>query len=214
MTLTVGALWRYPVKSFGGEPLAEADLRTSGIVGDRVVHVRGPEGIRTARRHHGLLGLHAVIGPDGEPVVDGRPWTSPEVLERVRAAAGAEAVLARSDDRERFDILPVLVATDGAVAAFGRDVRRLRPNIVIAGVDHLDEFTWPGAELHIGEVVIALDSRRGRCPMTTVDPDTLDVDRGVLRDIIARFDGRLALNADVLRPGRIAVGDPVELVRP
>ena len=214
MTLTVGALWRYPVKSFGGEPLAEADLRTSGIVGDRVVHVRGPEGIRTARRHHGLLGLHAVIGPDGEPVVDGRPWTSPEVLERVRAAAGADAVLARSDDRERFDILPLLVATDGAVAAFGRDVRRLRPNIVIAGVDHLDEFTWPGAELHIGEVVIALDSRRGRCPMTTVDPDTLDVDRGVLRDIIARFDGRLALNADVLRPGRIAVGDPVELVRP
>ena len=125
---------------------------------------------------------------------------------RVRAAAGPDAMLARHDGPERFDVLPLLVATDGAVAAFGRDVRRLRPNIVIDGVDGVDEFGWPGAELHIGDVVIALDSRRGRCPMTTVDPDTLEVDRGVLKDIIARFDGMLALNAEVLVPGTMRVG--------
>src|SRR5690606_12798811 len=113
------------------------------------VHVRGPEGIRTARRHHDLLGMHASLGPDGEPLVDGQPWTSPEILRRVRAAAGTDAELVRSAEWERFDILPLLVATDGAIAEFGRDARRLRPNIVIAGVDHLDEFTWPGAELHI-----------------------------------------------------------------
>ena len=64
------------------------------------------------------------------------------------------------------------------------------------------------------DTVIALDSRRGRCPMTTVDPDTLDVNRAVLKDIIARFDGKLALNAAVLRPGTIHVGDPVQLVWP
>ena len=78
----------------------------------------------------------------------------------------------------------------------------------------MDEITWPGAELHIGDTIIALDSRRGRCPMTTVDPDTLAVDRAVLKDIITRFDGKLALNADVIRPGTIHVGDPVQLVRP
>ena len=54
----------------------------------------------------------------------------------------------------------------------------------------------------------------GRCPMTTVDPDSLAVDRAVLKDIITRFDGKLALNAAVLRPGTIRVGDPVLLVRP
>jgi uncharacterized protein YcbX len=149
VNLTVGALWRYPVKTLAGERLDLADVTTNGIVGDRVVHVRGPEGVRTSRRHHNLLGL-----------------------ERVRAAAGADATLARYDGPERFDVLPLLVATDGAVSSFGRDVRRLRPNIVIDGVDGMDEITWPGAELHIGDTVIALDSRRGRCPMTTVDPDT------------------------------------------
>ena len=214
MTLTVGALWRYPVKTLAGERLNTAEITANGIVGDRIVHVRGPEGVRTSRRHHNLLGLHATLGADGEPLVDGQRWTSPDVLDRVRAAAGYDATLARHDGPERFDILPLLVATDGAVAAFGRDIRRLRPNIVIDGVDGMDETGWPGAELHIGDVVIALDSLRGRCPMTTVDPDTLAVDRGVLKDIIFRFNGKLALNADVLIPGIIRVGDPVEFVWP
>ncbi len=214
MNLTVGALWRYPVKTLAGERLDVAEITTNGIVGDRIVHVRGPEGVRTSRRHHNLLGLHAMLGADGQPIVDGQPWNSPEVLERVRAAAGQDATLAPYDGPERFDVLPLLVATDGAISSFGRDIRRLRPNIVIDGVDGMDEIHWPGAELHIGDVVIALDSRRGRCPMTTVDPDTLGVDRAVLKDIIHRFDGKLALNADVLRPGVVRVGDPVELVWP
>jgi uncharacterized protein len=213
MTLTVGALWRYPVKSLAGERLDIAEITTLGIVGDRIVHVRGPEGVRTSRRHHNLLGLHATLGPDGEPLVDGKPWNSPEILARVRAVAGPDAILGRYDGPERFDVLPLLVATDGAVESFGRDVRRLRPNIVIDGVDGMDETSWPGAELHIGDAVIALDSRRGRCPMTTVDPDTLDVDRAVLKDIFARFDGKLALNAAVLHPGTIRVGDAARLVR-
>ena len=214
MNLTVGALWRYPVKTLGGEALDIAEITKNGIVGDRNVHVRGPEGVRTSRRHHRLIGLHASIDADGEPLVDGLPWRSPEVLRRVQAAAGADAELARYDGPERFDILPLLVATDGAVAEFGRDVRRLRPNIVIDGVHGMDEVRWPGAELHIGDVVISLDSLRGRCPMTTVDPDTQEVDREVLKDIIRRFSGKLALNADVIRPGTIRVGDAVNLVRP
>ena len=147
-------------------------------------------------------------------MVDGRVWTDPEVLAHVREAAGDDATLAAYDGPERFDVLPLLVATDGAIAEFGRDLRRLRPNIVIGGVEGMDEIDWPDAELHIGDVVIAIDSRRGRCPMTTVDPDTLVRDRAVLTDIIHRFDGKLALNASVLRPGIIRVGDAVRLVRP
>lgn len=121
------------------------------------------------------------------------------------AAAGYDGV-------ERFDILPLLVATDGAVAAFGRDVRRLRPSLLIGGVRGMGETDWPGAELRVGDAVVRLDSLRGRCPMTTVDPDTLDRDPEALRDIGRRFGGRLALNAEVLSPGQVRVRDSVELV--
>ena len=214
VVMTVAALWRYPVKSLAGEPIDSAELTANGIPGDRVVQVRGPEGVRTSRSrdHYRLLGLHATLGADGEPLIDGHPWASPEALGRVRAVAGADAELARSDRGARFDILPLLVATDGAVAAFGRDVRRLRPNILIAGVEGLAEVDWPGSELHIGESIIRLDSLRPRCPMTTVDPDTLERDVEVLKDIARRFQGRLALNADVTTPGTIHVGDAVRLV--
>lgn len=213
MTLHVDQLWRYPVKTLAGELLEVAEVTANGIVGDRTVHVRGPEGVRTSRRQHSLLGLHGTLDPDGRPMIDGHPWDSDEAGALVRAAAGEDAWLAAYDGPERFDVLPLLVATDGAIAAFGRDVRRLRPNIVISGVDGMEETSWPGAELHIGDVVIALDSMRPRCPMTTVDPDTLERDPGVLRDIARRFGGRLALNASVLAAGRITVGDDVGLVR-
>lgn len=212
MTLHIAGLWRYPVKSLAGEPLVRAHLTSAGIPGDRIVHVRGPEGVRTARRQHRLLGLKGGLSRDGHPTINGLSWRSREALDLVRGAAGRDAWLALSDEEERFDVLPLLVATDGAVAAFGRDVRRLRPNILLGGVEGMSEVDYPGAELHVGEAVIRLDSLRPRCPMTTVDPDTLDRDPAVLRDIGRRFRGRLALNATVLRPGVVTVGDGVFLV--
>ena len=48
--------------------------------------------------------------------------------------------------------------------------------------------------------------------MTTFDPDTLEQDVDVLRDIDARFGGELALNAFAESAGTIAVGDHVELL--
>ena len=209
MALHVAGLWRYPVKSLAGEPLASAAIGASGIPGDRIVRVRGPEGVRTSRRQYRLLGLRGTLDRDGRPRIDGHLWNTPDALTLVKAAAGSDAWLEASADLDRFDILPLLVATDGAVAAFGRDVRRLRPNILIGGVEGLDEREWPGAQLHIGDAIVRLDSLRGRCNMTTVDPDTLHVDPEVLRDIVRRFGGRIALNAEVIRGGSIRIGDPV-----
>lgn len=213
MTLWVKGLWRYPVKSLAGEAVQTAELTTNGIRHDRIVHVRGPEGLRTSRRQYHLLGLQGSLDPLGQATINGHPWDSEAALAAVRAAAGEDAELVAFDGPERFDILPLLVATDGAVSEFGRDIRRLRPNILIGGVEGMDEINWPGSELHIGDAIIRVDSRRGRCSMTTVDPDTIERDPKVLRDIVRRFDGQLALNAEVLRPGFVRVGDHVELVR-
>lgn len=109
-------------------------------------------------------------------------------------------------------MLPLLVATDGAIAALGEDGRRLRPNVVIGGVDGLVERDWPGRRLRLGEAEIDVAQLRARCVMTTYDPDTQEQDPEVLRRIVRDFDGRIALDCAVIRPGRIRVGDPVELL--
>ena len=209
----VAELWRHPVKSMAGESLTRAEIRADGIVGDRVVQVRGGHGrVVTARTRPRLLGHRATLGPDGEPLVDGRPWRASEVARDVVAAVGAGARLVRDDGVERFDVLPLLVATDGAIRALATDRRRLRPNIVIAGVEGLAERTWEGRQLKIGEVVIGVRDLRQRCIMTTFHPDSLEQDVDVLRRINREFDGRLALNCYVVSPGAVAVGDQVELV--
>jgi uncharacterized protein YcbX len=213
MTLSLGQLWRYPVKSMAGERMERTTLTELGVPGDRLVWVRGPEGVRTARRQYALLGLRGTLSPDGDVLVNGHPWDSPDAAALVRAAAGEDAWLERAPAGFQFDILPLLVATDGAVATFGRDVRRLRPNLVIDGVVGMDETTWAGAALSIGQATIELDSLRARCPMTTVDPDTITRDHEVLKDIGRRFGGKLALNAAVSRGGEIVVGAPVRLQR-
>jgi uncharacterized protein YcbX len=196
-----------------GEPLQRAELRRDGIIGDRVVHVRdASDRVVTARTRPKLLGHRARLGPDGEPLVDGRPWRDDGVAQDVVAAAGRGARLERYDGVERFDVLPLLIATDGAIEAFGFDRRRLRPNLLIAGVPGLAEREWEGRALRAGTARIGLHSLRARCVMTTFDPDTLKQDVGVLRHIQREFDGRLALNAFVIREGVIAVGDPVDLL--
>ena len=214
----VAEIWRYPVKSMAGELLQRARLTTSGINGDRVIQVRNGQGRTvTSRTHPGLLGLRATLDEHGLPLVDGRAWTDKKVLATVQQIVGPGAKLVRDDSLDRFDILPLLVATDGAIAAFGRDRRRLRPNIIVGGVNGLDERTWPGRQLVIagvaGDVAISVQDLRGRCIMTTFDPDTLAHDPNVLRDIVMRFAGKLALNCDVLLGGAIQVGQEVKVHR-
>jgi uncharacterized protein len=206
-------LWRYPVKSMAGERLERVHAGPLGLSGDRVVQVYDGRGrLVTARTHPRLLGLRATLGPDGEPLVDDRPWHAPDVRARVAAIVGPGARLIRNEDPARFDILPLLVATDGAISAFGRDGRRLRPNLIVGGVDGLDERSWEGRVLRIGPVLVALADLRGRCVMTTVDPDTQAQDHGVLKDIVRRFDGRLALNAEVIQAGELRTASTVELL--
>jgi uncharacterized protein YcbX len=205
-------LWRYPVKSMAGERLSRVWVSAGGVDGDRTVQVRDAAGhMLTARRYPALLGLQATQHDDGEPRVNGRLWSAPETIAAVRTATVPDAMLVRNEDPERFDILPLLVATDGAIAALGIDGRRLRPNIVVGGVPGTAERDWPGRTLHIGGVAIRLDSLRGRCVMTTWDPDTLVQDPSVLRRIARDFGGKVALNADVLTPGWLSAGDSVVL---
>jgi hypothetical protein len=209
----VAELWRYPVKSLAGERLEEATIRRDGVAGDRLVQVYDARGrVITARTHPDLLGHRGTLGPDGEPRIDGWPWASAEAAARIADALGWTPRLERFVGDERFDVLPLLVATDGAIQALGVDGRRLRPNIVVGDVEGLAEREWPGRRLRIGEVVIAVAKLRARCVMTTYDPDTQAQDPAVLRRIVREFGGTMALDCAVETGGAVRVGDPVVLL--
>ncbi len=212
--MTIAEIWRYPVKTMAGEKLQRVRLGPLGLEGDRVVHVEDAEGgVITSRTHPRFLGLRGTLGPDGEPVVDGRPWRGAEVAAVIEDIAGKGTRLVRYDGAERFDVLPLLVATDGAISAFGHDGRRLRPNIVIGGVEGLSEREWPGSRLVTGKAVIGVQNLRQRCIMTAVDPDTLVRDKEITREIYSRFGGKLALDCFVIQGGELSVGDEVQLLR-
>jgi uncharacterized protein YcbX len=207
-------IWRYPVKTMAGEKLQRVNIGPLGIEGDRIVHVEDiHEQVITSRSHPRFLGHRGTLGPEGEPLVDGLPWNSPKVAAEVVDIVGAGAKLVHYDGSERFDVLPLLVATDGAITAFGHDHRRLRPNLVVGGVEGLAERNWPGYCLRIGKVLIGVQNLRLRCIMTSYDPDTLAQDKEITRSIYRRFEGKLALNCFVIESGEIKVGDEVHLVQ-
>jgi len=213
--MVVKELWRYPVKSMRGERLDAVQIGLDGVRGDRLVYVREASGrVVTSRYRPHLLGLNGTLGPDGEALVDGEPWTARSVLEKVRAATTPDVELVHFegvDHGQRYDVLPLTVLTDGMAQAVGVDHRRFRPNIVIGGVEELAEASWPGSYLQIGELVIGVRNRRSRCVMTTFDPDTLEQDPRVLMRVVRDFGGTVALDCWVEAPGPVAVGDRVEL---
>ncbi len=210
----VAELWVYPVKSLAGQPLERTTFTADGIPGDRRVQVRdGDDRLVTARTRHRLLSLPATLDERGEALIDGRSWRDPSSLSAVReVVADDEAQLIEIDGDARFDDTTLLVATDGAVGALGVDRRRLRPNLLIAGVEGLAERDWPGGRLRVGGALLDVEKVCKRCVMTTLDPDTQAVSPDVLRTINRDYDGRFALNCWVLEPGEVALGDPVELL--
>src|SRR5262249_54479184 len=120
----VAEIWRYPVKSMAGEMLDEIEVGGNGIPGDRIGHAGTARGrVLTARTHPGLLSFHATLGADGVPRVDGRSWDDAGIARLVHERV-APTVQLVADETGRFDVLPLLVATDGAIAALGVDHRR------------------------------------------------------------------------------------------
>ena len=194
----VAELWRYPVKSMRGERLEIAELELEGIRGDRLLRVEREGRLITGRTGRGLMGIDPSGGvPEGE-------------LER--AVPGAELV--STGDGGRFDEMPVQLLGAATVTEFGADHRRFRPNIVVAGIAAAEEDGWVGREVRVGAAVLRADHRCERCVMTTIDPDTLELDPSVLERLHAEKDSRFGVLCEVVdagddsrwRPRRAAVG--------
>ncbi len=167
-------IWRYPVKSMAGERLASTVLGPDGIPGDRRLVVVGANGrLATSRRYPKLLGLHTTtaprrLGAGGRRALgftrgrrQGRKGSRPRGDDRPGGAPPKASTSCRSWSRPT-----ARSAASGARAAGasgqplpqrGTGSRRAR-----LGRPH----AWRSARR------IILDSLRGRCVMTTFDPDS------------------------------------------
>jgi hypothetical protein len=231
---TVDALWRYPVKSMGGEQLTQAPVDVRGILGDRLYAVRDTDGklgsgknSRRFRRMNGLLDFHATYQPDLTPVItlpDGRTVRGDEEQVHWAISDGLDipgVTLVKESVISHFDQAPLHLVTTASMAwladlvpMVGVDERRVRPNLVVR-VDESagrPEDAWLGHELHIGtHLVIEIVDTVDRCVMVNTGQAELEDSGDVLRAISDEGDLLFGVYARVAVPGRIKVGDDVLL---
>lgn len=93
-------------------------------------------------------------------------------------------------------------------------MERFRPNVVVRGAGAFAEDDWH--RVRVGDVVLRLVKPCPRCVLTTVDPVTLRTGKEPIRTLARhrRVDGKVmfAVNAIPEGRGRVAVGDPVEVL--
>jgi hypothetical protein len=96
------------------------------------------------------------------------------------------------------------------------DARRFRMLVGVDGVTAHEEDGWIDREARIGDARVRFVGRVDRCAITTQNPDTGVPDLDTLRTIKhyrGLRDGKrldFGIYGEVVRPGRIAVGDSVE----
>jgi uncharacterized protein len=119
-----------------------------------------------------------------------------------------------------FDAAPLHVITDGTLAALRAaypagnfDVRRFRPNVLVAtGGSEYVEDGWSGHTLAIGgELRASVLMGTIRCVMTTLPQQDLPRDPRILRTVAQNAAGNAGVYATVALRGTIRVGDPVTL---
>ncbi len=280
----VDSLWRYPVKSMGGEQLAAVALTARGLTGDRayalIDRVTGKVASAKHPRLWGqLLACRAsatalsapdaagvpvqITLPDGRTVVAGhaeadaalsallgrdvavadaapsgaeieRYWPDIDGL-AVRDAVTSGAIGFGAPPGTFFDYAPVHILTTAtldrlrALYPTGQvDVRRFRPNLVVAlvgGAEGFVENTWVGRTVLIGDSLrLRVTDPAPRCVVPTLPQADVPRDMGILRAVVAHNrppipalggarQPSLGVYAVVEQGGTMRHGDPIRVVR-
>ena len=232
---TVTAIYRFPVKSMGGELLEVANLRWQGIDGDRQYgFYRSANTSRfpwlTGREVAELITCAARYLEPYDPrhsrlavTIRGDQYDihDPRLRDHLSRAAGEEIGVIQVG-RGLFDAMPVSIITAPTIAQIAArcdrniDVRRFRANIVIEPTDgHAREIDWIGKILIFGDrpdaaklcASVAID----RCVMITIDPDTAERDPAILRRVVEDFNNEVGVRCATGAPGTIAIGDVVRI---
>jgi uncharacterized protein len=119
-----------------------------------------------------------------------------------------------SDTREPFiSIINVATAMDLArVVGKPVDPMRFRGNILIEDAAAWSELDWVGKTLRIGDAVLRVEERTGRCAATNVDPRTGARDLTLPRSMQHAFGHEdCGVYARVIEAGTIAAGDEITI---
>ncbi|MGN6162243.1 MAG: MOSC domain-containing protein [Marmoricola sp.] len=223
--MSVVALRRYPVKAMGGEDLGSVDLDERGLMGDRWFAVQDAEGnfasgkrTRRFRRHDEVFDYAArtdeagvwVVGPEGEwlacdPALDAILSSRMSTPVRVRP----EAEVPHQDAGAVSLVGTATLAWCAARWDIEADARRLRVNIVIDTDEPFIEESWVGRNVRIGGVELRVVERIERCRTIDVAQDGASARGRWLKPLATERDMCVAVYADVVQPGTIAVGDPI-----
>jgi uncharacterized protein YcbX len=223
-------IWRYPVKSVGGESLRTAEVGPDGIVGDRMWGVYDPatEMVLTARREPSLLFLRAewrdgerpaIVTDEGIELHDDdelSAWVGrPVSLRSATDGPGTFENPMNIDDESNWMRWQSAGRTfhDGrstvslvSTTSLGEwDARRFRINLIVDGGGE-DDLT---GDLAIGSSTLTLRKPIDRCVMVTRAQPGIERDVAVLKRIIAERDNQMGVGAVVSTPGAIAIGDQV-----
>jgi uncharacterized protein len=217
-----------------GEPLEVADVGWHGLDGDRrlafrLADNRGGFPWLTASKLPELI-LFAPQRPG--PAIDGNLPTHVRTPEGEELAIFAQELAAEVSRRHGspvemthlsrgiFDEASISVITSATVDEVGKlsaqrsDVRRFRPNILIASQRSVpfEEDDWVGGVLTFGDsngAAIGITNHDERCAMVNFDPDSARPAPEVLKTIVRVRDNKAGIYATVTRRGRLAVGQPV-----
>ncbi|MGZ4147205.1 MAG: MOSC domain-containing protein [Actinomycetota bacterium] len=155
-------------------------------------------------------------------VVEG-PWAS--TLSRF---VGVRVRLARCDrPGDGTDVHHVTMMSRASAAEVARrgdhagelDARRFRMTFELDGCAPHEEDTWTGRSVRFGDAELRIHGPVPRCVVTTQDPATGRKDFDTLK-VIASYRELMreergipfGVYAEVERPGRVGVGDPVEVL--
>jgi uncharacterized protein YcbX len=233
----VEAIFRYPVKSMGGEQLEAANLGWHGLEGDRRLAFRRmdnhsdfpwltasklPDLLRFAPQRRGdgdPRGLPTHIRtPDGEEM----PVFGEDLAAEVGRRYGAPVEMMQLK-HGIFDEASISVIASDTMREIARlagqtlDIRRFRPNVVVrllrSGPFQEDE--WVGGVLSFGKSddddapAIAVTMRDVRCSMVNFDPDSASPAPEVLKAVVRVHQNTAGIYGTVTRVGRLAVRQTV-----
>jgi uncharacterized protein YcbX len=121
-----------------------------------------------------------------------------------------------------FDAFPIMLMTAASLDTMQKrvpesafDVDRFRPNFLVSDTSSSDPFpelAWVEKRLRVGEATLEVTMECPRCVMVTHSQGTLPKDPGIMRALVREAKGSLGVYARVVEPGRVHVGDAVELL--